>query len=97
MYGKRERPFIARFTEVDGLPKRKQTERSFEEMMERLSDIVEKMESKDVPIEEAMSLYEEGYTLIAAVRAILDRAEEKVKLIGPDGRLAPLDEKEAAR
>ena len=62
--------------------------------MGRLSEIAEKMESKDVPIEEAMSLYEEGYALIASLREILDRAEEKVKLIGPDGKLSALDPKE---
>jgi exodeoxyribonuclease VII small subunit len=82
---------------VEVLTKKKQATKSFEEMMERLSRIVEMMESKDVPIEAAMALYEEGYGLISELRAVLDRAEEKVKLIGPDGKLAKIDVKEADR
>ena len=57
---------------------------SFEEMMKRLTEIVAKMESRDVPIEEAISLYEEGHGLVTELRAILDRAEEKVRLLDPD-------------
>lgn len=66
------------------MAKKKETAQSFEEMMRRLSDIVAKMESRDVPIEEAISLYEEGHGLVASLRAILDRAEEKVRLLDPD-------------
>ena len=66
------------------MAKKKQAAQSFEEMMKRLTDIVSKMESRDVPIEEAMSLYEEGHGLVAALRQILDRAEEKVRLLDPD-------------
>jgi len=66
------------------MAKKKEAAQSFEEMMRRLTDIVAKMESRDVPIEEAISLYEEGHGLVAALRAILDRAEEKVRLLDPD-------------
>lgn len=66
------------------MAKKKAADQSFEEMMRRLSEIVAKMESRDVPIEEAISLYEEGHGLVAALRAILDRAEEKVRLLDPD-------------
>ncbi|HOA16071.1 MAG TPA: exodeoxyribonuclease VII small subunit [Bacillota bacterium] len=70
---------------------------SFESMMARLTEISELMEERDIDIEKAMALYEEGYALIAKLRAVLDAAEEKVKLMGQDGKLSDLDGKGAAR
>jgi len=79
------------------MPRKKSEAESFESMMSRLTEISELMEARDVDIEKAMALYEEGYALIAKLRAVLDAAEEKVKLMGQDGRLSDLDGKEASR
>jgi len=79
------------------MPRKKSEAESFESMMSRLTEISELMEARDVDIEKAMALYEEGYSLIAKLRAVLDAAEEKVKLMGQDGKLSDLDGKEASR
>ena len=79
------------------MPRKKSEAESFESMMSRLTEISELMEARDVDIEKAMALYEEGYSLIAKLRAVLDAAEEKVKLMGQDRKLSDLDGKEASR
>lgn len=65
---------------------RKKAEESFETMMARLAEVAELMESRDIGIEKAMELYEEGFELIKRLRAVLDAAEEKVRLLGQDGK-----------
>lgn len=79
------------------MPRKKPEKESFESMMDRLGEISELMEARDIDIEKAMALYEEGYALIAKLRAVLDAAEDKVRLMGQDGKLTNLDIKEASR
>ena len=79
------------------MARKKVSAESFETMMARLSEIAGLMESRDIDIEKAMALYEEGFELIGKLRAVLDAAEEKVKLLGPDGKLADLDGGEGGR
>ncbi len=59
---------------------------TFEESMERLDEIVKRLESGDVPLEESMKLFEEGTKLAAKCSALLENAQLKVtKLMkGPD-------------
>lgn len=59
----------------------KKTEQSFEEKLNRLSEIVDKAENNTLPLEEAMKLYEEGDTLIKELKKSLDEAEAKIKVI----------------
>ncbi len=65
--------------------------KTFEASLARLEDIVRKMESGDLPLEEALSLFEEGTALVKSAGKLLDDAELKVvKLMkGPDG--APVE------
>ena len=63
---------------------------NFENAMGRLQEIVQKLESGDAPLEEAMALFEEGAKLSALCYNTLDRAELKVK------ELAVLPGEEAA-
>ena len=60
---------------------------SFEQAMDRLDQIVRRLEQGDVPLEEALTLFEEGSRLVKKCSAQLDRAEQKVSklLAGPDG------------
>ncbi len=60
---------------------------SFEAALKRLEEIVQKMESGDLPLDEALSLFEEGTALVKSSSKLLDQAELKVaKLMkGPDG------------
>jgi exodeoxyribonuclease VII small subunit len=62
---------------------------SFERSMERLSAIVERLESGDLPLETSLALFEEGIVLARASQARLDAAERRVEellAIDDDGK-----------
>ncbi|MBQ7872129.1 MAG: exodeoxyribonuclease VII small subunit [Oscillospiraceae bacterium] len=65
----------------------KQESQTFEQSMTRLDEIVRRMEKGDVPLEEALSLFEEGTGLVASCNRLLDEAELKVVQLskGPEG------------
>ena len=60
---------------------------SYEQSIARLDDIVRSMERGDVPLEQALKLFEEGAGLIASCNKMLDDAEQMVVKLkkGPDG------------
>jgi exodeoxyribonuclease VII small subunit len=61
----------------------------FEKKLKRLEDIVEKMESGDLSLDDSMKLFEEGVKLSRDCQSQLTIAEERVKVllsIGPDGK-----------
>lgn len=51
---------------------------NFEESIFRLDEIVSLMEKGDAPLEEALSLFEEGVSLVKSCGKLLDSAEQKV-------------------
>lgn len=59
---------------------------SFEQGMARLDEIVRHLEKGDLPLDDSLSLFEEGTSLIRRCGAMLDKAEQQlVKLKkGPD-------------
>ncbi len=60
----------------------------FEKKLTRLEDIVEKMESGDLALEESLKLFEEGIRLSRDCNVQLTDAEQKVKIllgVGADG------------
>jgi len=61
--------------------------KSFEASVKRLEEIVRLMERGDVPLEQALSLFEEGTGLIRGCTKLLDDAELKVVRLmkGSDG------------
>ena len=60
---------------------------TFEDKMRRLEEIVRAMEQGDVPLENAMKLFQEGTSLIRDCGKLLDNAELEVKkvIIQTDG------------
>ena len=60
---------------------------TFEQSLGRLEEIVKQMERGDVPLEQALSLFEEGTALVGSCRKLLDEAELKVVQLtkGADG------------
>ena len=60
----------------------------FEGSMLRLEEIVALLERGDAPLEQAMSLFEEGAKLLRECTKQLDEAEQKVVLLtaGQDGK-----------
>ena len=61
---------------------------SFEEALGRLNEIVKKLETGDVALEESMRLYEEGMRLGRLCKGILKEAHEIHKAGGDDALLA---------
>ena len=59
----------------------KKTEKTFEEKLTRLNEIVEKVENTTLSLEDAMKLYEEGNGLIKDLQKSLDEAETKIQVI----------------
>ena len=53
-------------------------EKSFEELFQRLEEIVQEMESKDLQLEKSLTLFEEGVKLSEQLRGQLTGAEQKV-------------------
>ena len=61
------------------------TEPSFEDALRRLSEIVEKLEDGELPLEDSLKLFEEGIRLARTSQARLDAAERRVEeLLGID-------------
>ena len=60
---------------------------TYEQAITRLDEIVRNMERGDVPLNEALKLFEEGAALIAICNKMLDEAEQKVVKLkkGADG------------
>ena len=60
---------------------------TFEAAIARLEEIVRALESGSAPLDESLSLFEEGVALVKLCNARLDSAEQKVKLLvsNPDG------------
>ena len=59
---------------------------SFEQSLARLDEIVRHLEKGDMPLNDSLSLFEEGTGLIRRCGAMLDEAEQKVVKLkkGPD-------------
>ena len=61
----------------------------FEDALTRLEEIVEKLEEGDLPLEESLSVFEEGIKLSRVCAKLLNEAERKVEILtkGEDGQL----------
>ncbi|MEG0754863.1 MAG: exodeoxyribonuclease VII small subunit [Oscillospiraceae bacterium] len=71
---------------------------SFEDAMVRLEKIVSLLERGEAPLEESLSLFEEGAKLMRQCSGLLDKAEQKVLKLtkGADGApvMSPFDGEE---
>ena len=62
----------------------------FEDSLQRLEKIVAELEKGNVPLEQALKLFEEGVQLSAVCRKELEEAEGKVEiLLKQNGKLQP--------
>lgn len=69
-----------------------QPNKTFEESMTRLEQIVRAMERGDVALEESLKLFQEGTELVHSCQKLLDDAQLQIKKImtAPDG--SPVEE-----
>jgi exodeoxyribonuclease VII small subunit len=72
------------------MPKSK--EPKFEDHLKRLEQIVEDLENKEAPLEQSLTLYEEGVHLARACQKTLEQAKKKVEvLVKETGELKPFE------
>ncbi len=55
--------------------------KSFEERLERLEKLAEKLREGKIPLEEAVALFEEGMKLARSLEKDLSRVERKVEIL----------------
>lgn len=65
----------------------------FEKNLQRLEEIVQRMEKGDLPLDESLRLFEEGVGLSRSCQSDLAKAEAQVhKLLGLDDKGLPISE-----
>ncbi len=62
---------------------------SFEQALSALEEIVQKLESGDVPLDKSIALYERGEELRKLCQARLDAAQQKIERIVSDNSGSP--------
>ena len=64
------------------MPRKKAAQKiDFEKSLAKLEQVVEKLESGDQPLEEALKLFEEGINLTRGCQQALKEAEEKITIL----------------
>ena len=69
-----------------------QKNKSFEESMIRLEQIVRAMERGDVALEESLKLFQEGTELVRSCQQLLDNAQMQVNMIMTASDGSPVEE-----
>jgi exodeoxyribonuclease VII small subunit len=66
---------------------------TFEDALRALEDVVRKLESGEVPLDDSIDLYERGEQLRKHCQARLDAAQARIEKIvqGPDGKAAGVE------
>lgn len=65
---------------------------SYEDAFAQLEEILERMETGELPLEETLSLYERGSALAGLCSRILDEAELRVRQWQPGDTTTPFDD-----
>ena len=71
------------------MPKKEEKELTFEESLEQLETIVKKLETGEVPLDDAITEFNEAMHLAKTCDEKLKSAEEAItKIVNPDGTLS---------
>ncbi len=66
--------------------------KTFEQNMQRLEQIVRAMERGDIALDDSLKLFQEGTALVASCSKLLDNAELQVKKVVADTAGEPVEE-----
>lgn len=66
------------------------TETNFETAFQALQEVIEKLENSELPLQDALALYERGKALSAQCAAILEKAQLRVEQVS-EGLLPAAD------
>ena len=69
----------------------------YEEIVQRLTRVVERLEGGGISLEESIAAFEEGIRLARAGAQKLEEAEKKVEILLADDRAAPFNPDDTAR
>jgi exodeoxyribonuclease VII small subunit len=64
---------------------------TFEEQIQALESVVKELEMPELPLEQAMQLYEQGVILARKLNQVLVQAQQRIELLARDdaGELSP--------
>ncbi len=62
---------------------------TFEEALNQLTALVEKLESGQLPLEESVAAFEQGVKLTRRCEALLDQAEQRLQVLGNQDESSP--------
>ncbi len=65
---------------------------TFEQAYRELDETVQQLEAGNLPLEEAIALYQRGMALAKHCNQQLDKAELRIKMLAPTGELVDFDE-----
>ena len=57
---------------------------TFEEKFNRVTEIANSLEGKNIPLEEMMKTYEEGISLIKELEEEIKKAEQKINVVNKE-------------
>jgi len=69
-------------------------ELTIDEKMDKLDEIIDKMEGEEVTLEESFDLYKQGVELVRSCNDAIDRVEKEVLKLNEDGSTDVLPELE---
>jgi exodeoxyribonuclease VII small subunit len=69
---------------------KKTDEPTFEQALQQLEQIVQKLEKGELPLEESLKLYEDGIHLSRLCHGKLEEAEGKIEMLMKDARGEPV-------
>ncbi|ERH65216.1 MULTISPECIES: exodeoxyribonuclease VII small subunit [Pantoea] len=72
------------------MPKKAEAPVSFENALQQLEQIVSRLESGELPLEEALNEFERGVQLARSGQQTLQAAEQRVQILLSDDKDAPL-------
>lgn len=72
----------------------KKSQLSLEKSLSKLEQIVEKLESGKLPLEDSLKLFEEGVGLTKDCQKTLSAAEKKIRILTENNTLVDFDEED---
>ena len=60
---------------------KKKNDITYEEGIDKLEVIIKALERNEIPLDQALSLFQEGIVLVNHCNSLLDQAEEKMKIL----------------
>ncbi len=72
------------------MPKKVEQPASFETALKELEQIVTRLESGELPLEDALNAFEQGVQLARQGQQTLQQAEQRVQILQSDDQEAPL-------